>query len=169
VFCRSLFVLFRLVIVLSFLLRLNTSDYPFGIFKLFLVTYSLITIQCRISNQLLYNIYGFTVNIILSINLFLILKLFRHWEDAVFNNHSVSVIEDEWRYVTKILAILLGFLASRNSVCLVFLLPGTLSLLGFLASRNSQFVWFLNIWTLSIADEVSQIYILYLLLKFTLH
>jgi hypothetical protein len=33
-FCRSLFVLFRLVIVLSVLLRFTASDYPFDIFKL---------------------------------------------------------------------------------------------------------------------------------------
>jgi len=36
VFCRSLFVLFLLAIVLSVLLRFMDSDYPFGIFKLFL-------------------------------------------------------------------------------------------------------------------------------------
>ena len=36
IFCRSLFVLFLLAIVLSVLLRLTDSDYPFGIFKLFL-------------------------------------------------------------------------------------------------------------------------------------
>jgi hypothetical protein len=35
-FCRSLFVFFLLVIVLSVLLRYTDSDYPFGIFKLFL-------------------------------------------------------------------------------------------------------------------------------------
>ena len=35
VFCRLLFVLFLLVIVLSVLLRYTDSDYPFGIFKLF--------------------------------------------------------------------------------------------------------------------------------------
>ena len=35
-FCRSLFVLFLLVIVLSVLHRFTDSDYPFGIFKLFL-------------------------------------------------------------------------------------------------------------------------------------
>ena len=35
-FCRSLFVLFNLAIVLSVLLRFTDSDYPFGIFKLFL-------------------------------------------------------------------------------------------------------------------------------------
>ena len=34
--CRSLFVLFLLAIVLSVLLRYTDSDYPFGIFKLFL-------------------------------------------------------------------------------------------------------------------------------------
>jgi hypothetical protein len=34
--CRSLFVLFRLAIVLS-VLRFTDSDYPFGIFKLFLI------------------------------------------------------------------------------------------------------------------------------------
>jgi len=36
-FCRSLFVLFLLTIVLSVLLRYTDSDYPFGIFKLFLL------------------------------------------------------------------------------------------------------------------------------------
>ena len=35
-FCRSLFVLFLLAIVLSVLLRYTDSDYSFGIFKLFL-------------------------------------------------------------------------------------------------------------------------------------
>jgi hypothetical protein len=35
VFCRSLFVLFLLAIVLSVLLRYTDSDYLFGIFKLF--------------------------------------------------------------------------------------------------------------------------------------
>ena len=35
-FCRSLFVLFHLAIVLSVLLRFTPSDYHFGIFKLFL-------------------------------------------------------------------------------------------------------------------------------------
>jgi hypothetical protein len=35
VFCRSLFVLFLLAIMLSVLLRYTDSDYPFGIFKLF--------------------------------------------------------------------------------------------------------------------------------------
>ena len=35
-FCRSLFILFRLVIVLSVLLQFMASDYIFGIFKLFL-------------------------------------------------------------------------------------------------------------------------------------
>jgi len=34
-FCRSLFVLFHLAIVLSVLLRSTDSDYPFGILKLF--------------------------------------------------------------------------------------------------------------------------------------
>jgi hypothetical protein len=34
-FCRSLFVLFLLAIVLSLLLRFMDSDYPFGIFKHF--------------------------------------------------------------------------------------------------------------------------------------
>ena len=34
-FCKSLFVLFLLVIVLSALLRFTDSDYPFDIFKLF--------------------------------------------------------------------------------------------------------------------------------------
>jgi hypothetical protein len=37
IFCRSLFVLFfLLVIVLSVLLRFTPSDYPFGIFNLFI-------------------------------------------------------------------------------------------------------------------------------------
>ena len=35
-FCRSLFVLFLLAIVLSVFLRFIDSDYPFGIFRLFL-------------------------------------------------------------------------------------------------------------------------------------
>ena len=35
-FCRSFFVLFLLAIVLSVILRYTDSDYPFGIFKLFL-------------------------------------------------------------------------------------------------------------------------------------
>jgi len=35
-FCRSLFVFFLLAIVLSVLLPYTDSDYPFGIFKLFL-------------------------------------------------------------------------------------------------------------------------------------
>ena len=35
-FCRSLFVLFLLIIVLSVLLRYTDSDYPFGIFEIFL-------------------------------------------------------------------------------------------------------------------------------------
>ena len=36
VFCISLFVIFRFAIVLSVLLRFTDSDYPFGIFTLFL-------------------------------------------------------------------------------------------------------------------------------------
>ena len=40
-FWISLFVLFLFVIVLSVLLRFMTSDYPFGIYKLFLVMLSL--------------------------------------------------------------------------------------------------------------------------------
>jgi hypothetical protein len=36
VFCRSLFVLFLLTIVLSVLLRFTDSDHHFGVFKLFL-------------------------------------------------------------------------------------------------------------------------------------
>ena len=36
IFCRSLFVLFLLDIVFAVLLRFTDSDYPFGIFKLFL-------------------------------------------------------------------------------------------------------------------------------------
>ena len=35
-FCRSLFVLFLLAILLSVLFQFTDSDYPFGIFKLFL-------------------------------------------------------------------------------------------------------------------------------------
>jgi hypothetical protein len=35
-FCRSLFVLFLLTFVLSVLLRFTDSNYPFGIFKLFI-------------------------------------------------------------------------------------------------------------------------------------
>ena len=35
-FCRSLFVLILLAIVLSVLLRFENSDYPFGVFKIFL-------------------------------------------------------------------------------------------------------------------------------------
>ena len=35
-FCRSLFVLFLLAFALSVLLRYTDSDYPFGIFKLFI-------------------------------------------------------------------------------------------------------------------------------------
>ena len=38
-FCRSLLFLFLLVIVLSVFLRLANYDYPFDIFKLFLVTF----------------------------------------------------------------------------------------------------------------------------------
>jgi hypothetical protein len=38
VFCRSLFVLFLLTIAVSVFI-FTTSDYPFGIFKLFLTTY----------------------------------------------------------------------------------------------------------------------------------
>jgi hypothetical protein len=39
VFCRSLFVLFLLAIVLSVFLLFTDSDYPFGIFdQLFLIT-----------------------------------------------------------------------------------------------------------------------------------
>ena len=41
VFCRSLFILFLLDIVLSILLRFKDSDYPFSTFKLFLYNYSL--------------------------------------------------------------------------------------------------------------------------------
>ena len=36
-FCKLLFVLFILAIVLSVLLQYTDSDYPFGIFKLFLI------------------------------------------------------------------------------------------------------------------------------------
>ena len=38
-FSRSMFVLFLFAIVLSVLLRFTNSDYPFGIFKLFLINY----------------------------------------------------------------------------------------------------------------------------------
>ena len=41
VFCRSLFILFLMDIVLSILLRFTDSDYPFNSFKLFLYNYSL--------------------------------------------------------------------------------------------------------------------------------
>ena len=41
VLCGSLFVLFRLAIVLSILLWFPDSDYPFGIFKLFFVLFLL--------------------------------------------------------------------------------------------------------------------------------
>ena len=50
-FCRSLFVLFLLIIVLSVLLRFTASEfYPFGIFKLFLFFLNLHQIwhQCSI-------------------------------------------------------------------------------------------------------------------------
>jgi len=40
-FCKSLFVLFLFVIVLSVLLRFTDSDYHFGIFKLFVNTYAI--------------------------------------------------------------------------------------------------------------------------------
>ena len=40
-FCRSLFVLFLLAIVLSVLLRYTNSDCPFGVFKLFLYIFIL--------------------------------------------------------------------------------------------------------------------------------
>ena len=43
VFCKSLFVLFFLAIVLSILHRCTAFDYPFGIFKLFLHQSSIIT------------------------------------------------------------------------------------------------------------------------------
>jgi len=46
VFCRSLFVLFLLAIVLSVLLRFTDSDYPFGISKLSLDEY-----QCMYNFQ----------------------------------------------------------------------------------------------------------------------
>jgi hypothetical protein len=41
-FCRSLFVLLILAIVLSVLLRFTDPDYPFGIFKLFFTTFTTI-------------------------------------------------------------------------------------------------------------------------------
>jgi hypothetical protein len=41
VFCRSLFVLILLAIVLSILLRFKDSDYPFGIFDLRILIISL--------------------------------------------------------------------------------------------------------------------------------
>ena len=44
-FYRSLFVLFLLTIVLSVLLRFTDSDYPFGIFKLFLINESTTVIK----------------------------------------------------------------------------------------------------------------------------
>ena len=45
VFCRSLFVLFVLAIVLSVLLRFTDSDYPFGIFTLLAVKETLKYLQ----------------------------------------------------------------------------------------------------------------------------
>ena len=42
IFCRPLFVLFLLAIVLSVFLRYTNSGYPFGIFKLFFAEYYLL-------------------------------------------------------------------------------------------------------------------------------
>ena len=42
-FCKSLYVLFLLAIVLS-VLRFTDSDYPFGIFKLFLIQSSFLNL-----------------------------------------------------------------------------------------------------------------------------
>jgi hypothetical protein len=47
-FCRSLFVLFLLPIVLSVLLRYTVSDCPFGIFKLFSILHRDATIKDNI-------------------------------------------------------------------------------------------------------------------------
>jgi hypothetical protein len=44
-FCRSLFVLFLLVIVLYVFLRLTDSDYPCGIFKLFSFPFAFVNIK----------------------------------------------------------------------------------------------------------------------------
>ena len=52
--CVCPFVLFILAIVLSVILRLTASDYPFGIFKLFLWTS--ITEQYSFNNTFLYSI-----------------------------------------------------------------------------------------------------------------
>ena len=52
-FCRSLFVLFLLVIVLSVLLRFTDSYYPFGIFKLFLYSYYRIKMKTYSSFKIL--------------------------------------------------------------------------------------------------------------------
>ena len=50
-FCRSLFVLFRLVIVLSVLLRFVVYDYPFGFFKLFLSNFRVTEFQICWNNR----------------------------------------------------------------------------------------------------------------------
>ena len=47
-FCRSLFVLFLLTIVLSVLLQFSDSDYPFDIFKLFYIYKSEWVSDCRL-------------------------------------------------------------------------------------------------------------------------
>jgi hypothetical protein len=44
-FCRLLFLLLSFSIVLSVLLRFTDSDYPFGIFKLFLLVMVMIIIN----------------------------------------------------------------------------------------------------------------------------
>jgi len=54
-FCRSLFVLFLLAIVLSVLLRYADSDYPFGIFKLFLSSVNTIFFKSSHPHILLIN------------------------------------------------------------------------------------------------------------------
>jgi hypothetical protein len=46
-FCRSLFVLFLLAIMLSVLLRYTDTDYPFGIFKLFLCIFQKVVVKDR--------------------------------------------------------------------------------------------------------------------------
>jgi len=54
--CSSFF-LFLLAIVLSVLLRFMASDYPFGIFKLFLTIVTIETIYNTINSYLPYTVY----------------------------------------------------------------------------------------------------------------
>ena len=50
-FCRSLLALFLLAIVLSVLHRFMNSDYPFGIFKLFVILYYKRVIACILQSS----------------------------------------------------------------------------------------------------------------------